>query len=97
MRTEEAIRDSLVLDVGGELVEGWILPPNCPSCDGPRVYFLAYGATCCPTCNLWLELLCPEPDCVHCRCRPATPFPSAVSRKLNVRSTRTPGPEFRSP
>jgi hypothetical protein len=66
--------EELVLRLGDRLVEGWITTPGCPDCGGPRVYVLAYDATCCPECNRWLELLCPDPECVHCRCRPERPF-----------------------
>jgi hypothetical protein len=68
--------ESTAISVGNQLVEGWIVEPGCPACGGPRLYFLAYEATCCPSCNTWLELLCPDPDCLHCRCRPERPLPS---------------------
>lgn len=69
--------EPLVVVVGERLVEGWLLEPGCAVCGGPRVYFLAYDAVCCPTCNVWIELRCPEPDCVHCRSRPDRPWPGA--------------------
>ena len=68
-----------LLRVGGRVIEGWLMEPACPGCSGPRVYFLAFAATCCPSCNVWLELLCPEPDCVHCQSRPARPWPGEAS------------------
>jgi hypothetical protein len=64
----------LVVQIGERVVEGWLIEPACPHCAGPRVYFLAFEATCCPSCNRWLELLCPDPDCIHCQVRPAQPF-----------------------
>jgi hypothetical protein len=67
---------SVVVQVRGILVEGWLIQPPCAACGGPRLYFLAYDAICCPACNAWLELLCPEPDCWHCRCRPERPLPA---------------------
>jgi hypothetical protein len=66
--------EALVVRVGDRLVEGWIAPAACAACGGPTVYVLAYDATCCPACNTWAELLCPDPECMHCRCRPQTPF-----------------------
>ena len=67
-------REPLVVQVGGGLVEGWTTEPACPTCGGPRVYFMAYDAICCPACDVWLEVLCPDPDCMHCVLRPARPF-----------------------
>ncbi len=66
-----------IVALGDHIVEGWLTRPQCPGCGGPRVYFLAFEATCCPSCNVWLELLCPEPDCIHCQCRPERPLPSS--------------------
>ncbi|MBA2459798.1 MAG: hypothetical protein H0V43_12705 [Gemmatimonadales bacterium] len=43
--------EPLVLRIGDRLVEGWTATPDCPDCGGARVYFLAYDATCCPSCN----------------------------------------------
>jgi hypothetical protein len=54
----------LILHVGERLVEGWLM-----------MYYLAFDATCCPSCNTWLEILCGEPDCIHCQCRPERPLP----------------------
>jgi hypothetical protein len=56
-------------------VEGWLMDPACDQCGGPRMYYLAFDATCCPSCNTWLEILCGEPDCIHCQCRPERPLP----------------------
>jgi hypothetical protein len=67
-------QEPLVVQVGGRLVEGWTMKPACPTCGGPRVYFMAYDATCCPVCDVWLEVLCPDPDCMHCRLRPERPW-----------------------
>ena len=66
----------LVLHIGERLVEGWLFDPVCTECGGPRVYFLAFDAICCPSCNTWLEVLCPDPDCMHCQCRPERPLPA---------------------
>jgi hypothetical protein len=66
--------EPLVVQVGGRVVEGWLMEPVCASCGGPRVYFMAYDATCCPRCNVWLELNCPDPECIHCRLRPERPW-----------------------
>ena len=66
--------EPLVVQVGGRVVEGWVMEPACATCGGPRVYFMAYDATCCPSCNVWLELNCPEPECIHCRLRPEQPW-----------------------
>ena len=63
-----------IVAVGDERLEGWLVEPLCPRCGGPRVYYLAYDATCCPTCNVWLDLLCSDPGCIHCRCRPDRPW-----------------------
>ena len=49
--------------------------PVCERCGGPSVYFLAFDATCCPSCNTWLEIRCQDPDCLHCQCRPERPLP----------------------
>jgi hypothetical protein len=65
----------LILHVGDRLVEGWLVEPACDMCGGPRVYFLAFDATCCPSCNTWLEIRCQDPDCIHCQCRPERPLP----------------------
>lgn len=70
--------EPLVLRIGDRLVEGRTATPDCPDCGGARVYFLAYDATCCPSCNRWLELLCSEPECIHCLCRPERPFEEAL-------------------
>ena len=67
--------EPLVVQVGGRLVEGWVMDPPCAHCGGARLYFLAFDATCCPECNRWLDLLCPDPDCLHCRIRPERPWP----------------------
>jgi hypothetical protein len=66
--------EALLVDIGGRLVEGWITEGSCPACGGGAVYMLAYDATCCPDCNRWLDILCPEPECIHCRVRPERPM-----------------------
>lgn len=77
MMASAPAEETPVLQVGDRLIEGWLVEPGCPRCGGPAVYFLAYEATCCPSCNEWLELLCPDPDCLHCRCRPRRPWPES--------------------
>jgi hypothetical protein len=64
----------LLVRVDDSVLEGWLVETPCPTCGGPVVYDLAYDATCCPACNAWLELRCPDPECWHCRCRPARPW-----------------------
>ena len=86
MMVEAHAREPLVVQVGGRVVEGWTVEPSCPTCGGPRVYFMAYDATCCPTCDVWLDVLCPDPDCIHCRLRPERPW---------GRSPREPGASAR--
>lgn len=66
--------EALVVRIGDRSIEGWIATAPCPDCEGPTVYVLAYDATCCPECNRWLELLCPDPECIHCQCRPERPM-----------------------
>lgn len=68
--------EPLLLAVGGGLVEGWLLQPACRACGSPRIFVLAYSAICCPRCNEWQELSCPDPGCWHCRCRPDRPWPA---------------------
>lgn len=67
--------EELLVRIGDDRVEGWLTEPPCSRCGGPRLYVLAFGATCCPTCNVWLEQSCADPDCWHCRLRPDRPFP----------------------
>ena len=74
MQVRTLPEEPLVVQVGGRLVEGWIMEPACASCGSSRVYFLAYDASCCPSCNEWLELFCPAPECVHCLLRPERPW-----------------------
>ena len=74
MQVEVQPQEPLVVQVGGRLVEGWTMEPACPSCGGPRIYFMAYDATCCPACDVWLEVLCPDAECMHCRLRPERPW-----------------------
>lgn len=74
MPTTREPGESLVLEVNGRMVEGWVASQRCPHCGGESIYYLAFAATCCPSCNRWLAVECPDPDCVHCRCRPAAPF-----------------------
>jgi hypothetical protein len=74
MMVEAQAREPLVVQVGRTLVEGWTVDPACPTCGGARVYFMAYDATCCPTCNVWLDVLCPDPGCMHCQLRPDRPW-----------------------
>jgi hypothetical protein len=77
MVTTRDTAEPLVLEIDGRLVEGWIASVGCPHCGGPTVYYLAYAATCCPACNRWLDLECPDPECAPCRCRPGAPFDPA--------------------
>jgi hypothetical protein len=74
MQVETHPGEALVVQVGGRLVEGWQVEPACPTCGGPGIYFLAYDATCCPSCNAWVEVLCSDPGCLHCQLRPERPF-----------------------
>lgn len=70
--------DGTLVRIDGLIVEGWLEDAGCPTCGARQVYSVAYDATFCPDCNVWLELRCPEPECVHCRCRPATPRTTSV-------------------
>jgi hypothetical protein len=63
--------------IGSLRLEGWIEEPPCPRCASPRIYWVAYDATFCPTCNRWLELRCDDPGCTACRVRPPTPLAGA--------------------
>ena len=80
MAVETQPEEPLVVQVGGRLVEGWMMEPACPTCGGKRVYFMAYDATCCPACNVWLEVMCPDPGCLHCELRPERPFTESERR-----------------
>jgi hypothetical protein len=73
--------EPLLVQIGGRLVEGWITEAACPTCGGAAVYMLAYDATCCPECNQWLDILCPDPDCMHCSVRPGRPLTETVDAK----------------
>jgi hypothetical protein len=66
--------EQLLVEIGGRLVEGWITEGACSTCGGLAVYVLAFDATACAECNRWLDLLCPDSDCVHCRIRPDKPW-----------------------
>ena len=68
--------------MGAVRLEGWIEEPPCPQCRSPRIYWAAYDGTFCPACNRWLELRCPDPDCVACRVRPAVPLHAAPERPI---------------
>lgn len=63
-----------LVQLGGVIIEGWLADLRCGSCGGTGVYYLAHLASFCPTCNVWLEVHCNEPDCEVCRCRPARPL-----------------------
>lgn len=69
----------MMVAIGNHVVEGWLVEPDCGVCGGPRLYYLAFDATCCPACNVWLDLLCSDPDCIHCRCRPERPWTEPLS------------------
>ncbi len=66
--------EQLLVSVGGRVIEGWVAEGECPHCQQAPVYFLAFDATFCASCNRWLEFRCTNPECVHCRCRPEKPI-----------------------
>lgn len=66
--------DQQLVSVRGRIIEGWVVEAQCLECHEAAVYYVAFDATFCPTCNRWLQLLCDDPDCVHCRCRPEKPI-----------------------
>lgn len=46
----------------------------CEYC-GERLFFYdKYDATCCPTCNIWIEKRCNDPKCPFCSKRPESPL-----------------------
>jgi hypothetical protein len=66
-------QDNLVI-IDGFSLEGWVDQGVCEACGEPRVYYVAYDAFFCATCNRWLEFRCEDPGCDLCACRPARPL-----------------------
>lgn len=75
MHAATVANEPLLVQVGEDRIEGWLTGSGCPTCGRPQLYVLAFASTCCPGCNVWLERSCPDPDCWHCRLRPAHPRP----------------------
>ena len=57
------------------------LDRTCKDC-GQQLHYSSYGtsetvagfdANFCPTCDVWLEPGCSDPDCLYCPPRPARP------------------------
>jgi hypothetical protein len=49
---------------------------RCIRCGTRPVYDSDYDALSCPTCNIWLEAKCDNPECVFCAERPEKPSTS---------------------
>ena len=45
-------------------------------CSSSKDYSDDYDAYFCASCNVWLESGCKDPDCIFCKDRPNTPFPT---------------------
>jgi len=46
---------------------------KCKICGKPGAYNAHYDAFHCPTCNVWLEDVCDNPECAYCTNRPEVP------------------------
>ena len=64
--------------VNGSLIVGGFIDDDffCDHCGSVRVYYDKHDAYFCPSCNIWLEGRCSDPDCNYCSGRPRTPLPN---------------------
>lgn len=47
---------------------------KCPECEEKDLfYYFRYDATCCVSCDTWIDKACNDPDCPYCSIRPSTP------------------------
>jgi len=47
--------------------------PKCETCGSEGRYNSDRDAYYCPRCNIWLEGVCDDPECIYCRDRPEVP------------------------
>jgi len=49
------------------------LTDNSCQCGAVKLYSEEYDTFYCEKCNIWIEDICTDRDCVYCNSRPSTP------------------------
>jgi hypothetical protein len=72
----EVIETDTGVIIAGFKIDGFLdRAQYCPVCKSHLVYYEDYDAYFCPSCNIWTEVKCGDPECMYCPNRPDTPLP----------------------
>jgi hypothetical protein len=76
----EGVRVEIITNAGEldnhytQTIKGNILPELCHKCGTSIIYGIEADATLCPSCNVWLESACSDPNCQFCANRSDRPL-----------------------